>query len=200
MIGVIDYGAGNIRSVLNAVSAAGGKAELVSDASRISSYEKLILPGVGNFGKVAENLEKKGMDKAIKEFIAGEKPFLGICLGLQLLLEGSEESKGSKGFGLFKGKNLRFAGELKVPQIGWNQIEMQGKASRLFKGVKSGSFAYFVHSYYAKPEDETIVAAETEYGIKYASAFEKGTVFATQFHPEKSGEVGLRILKNFVEL
>jgi len=200
MIAVIDYGAGNLRSVMNAVSRLGAKAELASDAGGIASYEKLILPGVGNFGKVAENLEKKELNKAIKEFIAEGKPFLGICLGLQLLLEGSEESKKAKGFGLLKGINLRFSGGLKVPQIGWNQIEICSGKSRLFKGVKSGSFAYFVHSYYAKPEDEKIIAAKTDYGITYASAIEMENVFAAQFHPEKSGEVGLRILKNFIEI
>ena len=201
MIAIIDFGAGNLRSVENALLKLGEK-PLVSDSARkILDAEKVIFPGVGNFGEAMRVLQEKELDKTVKEVIAAGKPFLGICLGIQLLFEKSEESKGTAGLGIFKGEVKRFpdAKGLKVPQIGWNELELTQK-KRLFDGITDKSFAYFMHSYYVAPKDSSIVAAETNYGLKYCSALEQEKVFATQFHPEKSGKIGLRILKNFVEL
>ncbi len=203
MISVIDYGAGNLRSVENALRRAGADVRVCSDAGDLDSCEKVIFPGVGAFGDVMANLESAGLDKAIKDAIGEGKPFLGICLGQQTLFGGSEENPDVKGLEIFKGKCVKFESKgngIKVPQIGWNRLEIVKKESKLFQGVKTGSYAYFVHSYYVVPRDREIVSAETEYTKKYASAVEKGKVFAVQFHPEKSGEAGLRMLKNFVEM
>ncbi|MCX6798996.1 MAG: imidazole glycerol phosphate synthase subunit HisH [Candidatus Diapherotrites archaeon] len=199
MIAVIDFGAGNLRSVENALLKLGEKPLVTGSPEKVLEAEKVVFPGVGNFGQAAETLRKSGLDKAVKSFIAEGKPFLGICLGMQLLFEKSEESKESKGLGVLQGAVQKFPATVKVPQIGWNQLELRD-GKRLFKGVADKSFAYFVHSYYAAPGDESVVAAETEYGLRYCSALQRGNVFACQFHPEKSGEIGLKILKNFVEM
>ncbi len=207
MVAIVDYGAGNLRSVENAVKFLGFGARITADAAGLENAEKVIFPGVGEFGSAMANLKKSKLDSAIKKFISEGKPFLGICLGMQLLLDASEESKGAAGLGVFKGKNVRFpqgqkAG-LKVPQIGWNRVMPilgNGDAKKLFRGVEKGGYAYFVHSYYAKPADGKAVAADTEYGIRFASALAQGNVFAMQFHPERSGQFGLRVLKNFLEI
>lgn len=197
MMAIIDFGAGNLRSVENALLKLGKKPLVTANPEKIMGAEKIVFPGVGNFGQAMKVLEEKGLDKAVKKVIADGKPFLGICLGMQLLFEKSEESPSSKGLGILKGEVKKFPVGQKVPQIGWNELELKG-GKKIFDGIPNNSFAYFVHSYYAKPEDESVVAAETEYGLKYCSALEWRNVIACQFHPEKSGKIGLKILKNFV--
>lgn len=198
-ISIVDYGAGNLKSVQNAFGFLGMRAELASGAKEIREAEMLVFPGVGAFGEAMLRLRGRGIDGAIKEFIALGKPFLGICLGMQLLFEESEESTGVKGLGVFKGKVRRFRCKgLKVPQIGWNGINVRGK-SKLLKGTE-GEMVYFVNSYYAEPEDSEIVAATTNYGAYFCSAAERGNIFGVQFHPEKSGGAGLKILRNFAEM
>jgi glutamine amidotransferase len=199
MIAVVDFGAGNLRSVENALLKLGEKPLVTDKPEKVLGAEKVVFPGVGSFGQAVQALSEKGLDKAVKCIVAEGKPFLGICLGMQLLFEKSEESPESKGLGILEGEVKRFPAAVKVPQIGWNQIELRN-SGRLFRGVPGKSFAYFVHSYYALPRDESVVAAETEYGLRYCSALQQGNVIACQFHPEKSGEVGLRILKNFLEI
>ncbi len=198
MIAIIDYDAGNVKSVEKALQALNQEVVITNDKKVLLAADKVILPGVGAFGDAMEKLQAYGLVEVIHELIEMKKPFLGICLGLQLMFEESEESPGVKGLGLLKGKIVRFPqSELKVPQIGWNSLEFP-KESVLFKGINSGEYVYFVHSYYLKAEED-IVAATTEYGVTVHAAVEKGNIFACQFHPEKSSGVGLNILKNFVE-
>ena len=198
MIAIIDYDAGNIKSVEKAMEHLGQEVCLTRDARTILSADHVILPGVGSFGDAMEKLHAYGLVDVIDEIVKMKKPFLGICLGLQLMFDESEESPGVKGLGILKGKIVRFPqSELKVPQIGWNSLEFP-KESVLFKGIDSGEYVYFVHSYYLQAEED-IVAATTEYGVTVHAAVEKDNVFACQFHPEKSSAVGLNILKNFVE-
>lgn len=199
-IAVVDYGAGNLRSIENAFRYLKKEVKITSDASEIDAAEKVVFPGVGAFGFMMKNLQRKKLDGAIKEAIAGGKPLLGICLGLQALFGESEESPGVKGLGVLQGKVVRFTKPKKIPQIGWNQVKI-GKKCKLFDGIKNNSNFYFVHSYYVRPADESAVAATTNYeGEKFASAAAQGNLFAVQFHPEKSGTTGLRILKNFAEM
>ncbi len=188
MIAVIDYGVGNLFSVSKAVEAVGAEVEVTGDADRIRAAEKLILPGVGAFGDCMRNLRAAGLDDLIVEQIEGGKPLMGICVGLQILFEGSEESPNVDGLGIFKGtvKKIRAEG-LKIPHMGWNKV----------KGAVDGYF-YFVHSYHAVPIDPSIIAATTEYGETLTAAVAHKNIFAVQFHPEKSGDVGLAVLKNFV--
>lgn len=201
MIAVIDYDAGNIRSVVNAFASLGAEVCVTSDPEKIKSAERVVLPGVGDFGDAAGKLREYGLEDTILQLADSDKPFLAICVGLQLLFEESEESPGAKGLSVLKGriKRIPAAGGLKVPQIGWNSLDIK-EGSRLFKGIDNGSFVYFVHSYYLAAEDEDIVSATTEYGVKIHAAVERGNLFATQFHPEKSSSTGLRILRNFMEL
>lgn len=205
MIAVIDYEVGNLRSVEKAFACLGYKAIVTSDPQVVLEAEKVILPGVGAFGKSMEALNRAGMIPVVKQVIQSGMPFLGICLGLQLLFDESCEVFGNRersnpGLGIFPGKVRRFpAGELKVPQIGWNQISIN-KETPLFNGVPDGSFVYFVHSYYVEPDNPGIVACSTNYGIDYCSGIVSGNVAAFQFHPEKSSRVGLQILKNFAAL
>lgn len=201
MIAVIDYDAGNIKSVIKALEFLGEDVVLTRDRDVIMNADKAILPGVGCFKDAMDNLNKYGLCQVIKEFVDSKKPFLGICLGLQLLFEESEESPGVKGLSLLKGKCrlIPSKDDLKVPQIGWNSLDFP-KESRLFKGINPGSYVYFVHSYYLTCEDEADVAATTEYGVHIHAAVECDNVFACQFHPEKSSDVGLTILKNFASL
>lgn len=199
MIAIIDYDAGNVKSVEKALQALKQDVIITKDKEELIAADKVILPGVGAFGEAMEKLHAYGLVDVIYELVERKKPFLGICLGLQLMFEESEESPGVKGLGLFKGKIVRFPqSELKVPQIGWNSLDFP-KESLLFKGIKNGEYVYFVHSYYLKAEED-IVAATTEYGVTVHAAVEKGNIFACQFHPEKSSGVGLNILKNFVEI
>ena len=204
MIALIDYGAGNIQSVIKALEYIGCDDICVtSDKSVLASADAAILPGVGSFGHAMECLNNSGLTDAVKEFIAADKPFLGICLGLQMLFEESEESPGVQGLGVLKGKisliPCDYGMDLKIPHIGWNSLDIK-KPDGIFKDIPNDAYVYFVHSYYLKADDENIVTATTEYGVHIHASVEKENVFACQFHPEKSSDVGLHILKNFVEL
>lgn len=201
MIAIIDYGAGNIQSVCKAMKFIGCDCVITRDKNEIMQADGAILPGVGSFGDTMNTMTEYGIKDTAVEYIATGKPFLGICLGLQLLFPGSEESPNVKGLGVFDGTITKIpSGEgLKIPHIGWNSIEIN-KNSRLFKGIENNSFVYFVHSYFLNASDKSIVAAHTEYGVTIDAAIEKDNVFATQFHPEKSGETGLRILRNFANI
>ena len=201
MTAIIDYDAGNIKSVEKAVQFLGKEAVITREKEKLLSADRVILPGVGAFGDAMEKLESYGLVDVIRQIAEKGTPFLGICLGLQLLFEGSEESPGVPGLSLLPGKILRFpAGQgLKIPQIGWNSISFP-KDSPLFEGVKEGSYVYFVHSYYLSAKDPEDVAAKASYGITYDAAVSHGKIFACQFHPEKSSDTGLRILKNFLEI
>lgn len=201
MIAIIDYDAGNIKSVEKAVILLGEDAVLTRDADTILSADGVILPGVGAFGDAMGKLHAYGLVDVIRKVVEKNIPFLGICLGLQLMFESSEESPGVEGLHLLDGKILKIpAGDgLKIPHIGWNNLSFPNQG-RLFKGVQEDSFVYFVHSYYLKAADESIVKAATEYGTLIHASVEKGNIFACQFHPEKSSEVGLKILQNFIDI
>jgi imidazole glycerol-phosphate synthase subunit HisH len=195
MIAIINYGTGNLKSIRNGFLKIGIDATITKDPYEIEKADTLILPGVGAFGRAMEHL--KEYEGIIHEHINAGKPFLGVCLGLQLLFTESQESKGVKGLDVFKGEVIRLPEGLKIPHMGWNDLKIVNKCP-LFNGV-GNDYMYFVHSYYVKPEDEEIIAATTEYGIEVTAAVCKDNVFATQFHPEKSGEIGLNILRNFVK-
>ncbi|MDD6194020.1 MAG: imidazole glycerol phosphate synthase subunit HisH [Lachnospiraceae bacterium] len=201
MIAILDYDAGNIKSVEKAFHRIGEETILTRDFREICNADKVVLPGVGSFGDAMEHLKHYELDKAIAEAVSMEKPFLGICLGLQLLFEGSDESAGVEGLGVLPGaiKRIPDAPGLKIPHIGWNSLDYPGKG-RLFQGIDEGSYVYFVHSYYLQAKDDSIVKATTEYGVTIHASVERDNVFACQFHPEKSSEVGRRILQNFADL
>lgn len=200
MIAIIDYDAGNIKSVEKALQYLGEEAMITRDAGEILMADKVILPGVGAFGDAMEKLNRYGLVPVIHEVVEKGIPFLGICLGLQLMFESSEEAPGVEGLGLLKGKIVRIpeGDGLKVPHMGWNSLSFP-KEGRLFAGIPENSYVYFVHSYYLQAEED-IVTATAEYGVTIHASVEKGNVFACQFHPEKSSHTGLTILKNFVEL
>lgn len=200
MIALVDYDAGNVKSVEKAIEKLGGEYVLTSDPNVIEKADAVILPGVGNFGDCMDKLISRGLDKAIRSFTLAGKPFLGICVGLQLLFDESEESPGVPGLGILKGKIRRFPASenLKVPQIGWNNVS--SCRGRLFEGIEDGTYFYFVHSYYLDAADPAIVSSKAEYSVTFDSSVESGNVFATQFHPEKSSDAGLRVLKNFLDL
>ena len=202
MIAIIDYGAGNLQSVRKALDFIGCEARVTDRPEDLETAEAAVLPGVGAFGDAMASLESRGLVDPVRAFIRQGKPFLGICLGLQLLFDSSEESPGVKGLGVLPGKILRIPdGEgLKVPHIGWNSLSFPNGRGRLFAGLSQEPYVYFVHSYYLKAEDPEIVAATTEYGVTIHAAVEKGNLFACQFHPEKSGAEGLQILQNFAAL
>lgn len=201
MVAVIDYDAGNLRSVEKALNFLGEDVMITRDGSRILAADKVILPGVGAFGDAMAKLNQYGLPPVIRQAVDRGTPFLGICLGLQLMFERSEESEGVEGLGLLGGKILRIPPDrgLKIPHMGWNSLDIR-RDSRLFAGISPGAYVYFVHSYYLEAEDESVVAASAEYSVHIHAAVERGNVFACQFHPEKSGDVGLKILKNFVEM
>ena len=201
MIAMIDYDAGNIKSVEKALLSLGQEAEVTGDPERILKADKVILPGVGAFGDAMENLRRSGLDEVIRQVAAKGTPFLGICLGLQLLFERSDEAPGVAGLGVLEGEILRIPDQegLKIPHMGWNSLHLENDG-RLFRGIEEQSYVYFVHSYYLKAKDESIVKESTEYSAHIHASVEKENVFACQFHPEKSSDVGLKILKNFVEL
>ena len=201
MIAVIDYDAGNLKSVEKALIFLGETPVITRDREELLAADKVILPGVGAFGDAMDRLHQYGLVDVIKEVVKKGTPFLGICLGLQLMFESSEESPGVEGLGLLPGKILKIPETpgMKVPHMGWNSLNIKPQA-RLFDGIANNSYVYFVHSYYLKAEDENIVAASTEYSTHIHASVESGNIFACQFHPEKSSDVGLRILKNFASL
>ncbi|EEF57049.1 imidazole glycerol phosphate synthase subunit HisH [Pedosphaera parvula] len=203
MIALIDYGSGNLRSVQRALMKVGADVRVVSKPEELKDARAVVLPGVGAFDDCVNALNKQHMLAASKEFMKTGRPFLGICVGYQALFEKSEEFNScAAGLGIFKGKVVRFAEKpgLKIPQIGWNQIEVAKQDCPLFKGIASGSYVYFVHSFFPQPMDTSIVATRTDYGQPFASSVWKDNVYATQFHPEKSQKIGLQLLKNFVKL
>lgn len=201
MIAIIDYGAGNIQSVAKALTHIGCDCLVTRNKDEILKADGAVLPGVGSFGDTVDSLNKYGIKDAIKEYIASGKPFLGICLGMQLLFPASGESPEAEGLGIYEGSITRIPnGEgLKIPHMGWNSLDINPE-SRLFKGIGKNPYVYFVHSYFLHAADRELVAATTEYGVTIDAAVERGNVFATQFHPEKSGETGLQILRNFAEI
>ena len=201
MTAIIDYDAGNLKSVEKALQALGEETVITRDREEILAADRVILPGVGAFGDAMEKLHQYGLVEIIRQVVQKGTPFLGICLGLQLLFEESEESQGVPGLGILKGKIRRIPNTpgLKIPHMGWNSLKIRPEA-KLFRGIEDGSYVYFVHSYYLKAEDESIVAASTEYSTVIHASVERENVFACQFHPEKSSDIGLQILKNFSEL
>ena len=198
MIAIVDYGMGNLKSVANAFARLGAMARVTRDAGEIRDASAIVLPGVGAFGRCVENLKTFGLFDLIREEVVSGKRYLGICLGLQILFESSEESPGAAGMGVIKGTVTRFREGLKVPHMGWNDIHVTGR-SKVLSGIAEGTHFYFVHSFYPVPEED-VTAATTDYGLTFVSAVEKGNLFACQFHPEKSQAVGLRLLSNFVAL
>jgi glutamine amidotransferase/cyclase len=198
MITLLDYGAGNVRSVINALESLGEQVEVVARAEDISSAERLVFPGVGAFGSMMEILNQKSYVEPLRDYLHADRPFLGICMGLQALFESSQEAPGVEGLGFLPGTVNRFATGLAVPQIGWNGVDIV-QPSRIFNGLRGDEKFYFVHSYHVVPADDDVVLTTTDYGDAFVSSIQKGRVIATQFHPEKSGDVGLRVLKNFLD-
>ncbi len=202
MIAVIDYGAGNLQSVVKALNFIGCESVVTNDENELMKADGAILPGVGSFEDAMNCMNHSGAADAVLKFIESGKPLLGICLGLQLLFDESEESPGVKGLGLIKGSIKKIPnnnGELKIPHMGWNSLDIK-KHNGLFKGIEEEPYVYFVHSYYLKADDENVVAARTSYGVDIDASVEYKNIFATQFHPEKSGKTGLKILRNFAEI
>ena len=197
MITLLDYGAGNVRSVINAIERAGGAVRIAQSGAEILSADKLVFPGVGSFGTMMATLQARGFVAPLREYLSADRPFLGICLGFQALFEGSEEAPGVEGLGVFRGTVQRFRTELSVPHIGWNGIRAH-QASALFAGIRGDERLYFVHSYHVCPQDDSIVLTTTDYGYRFVSSVQRGRLIATQFHPEKSGEVGLKMLRSFI--
>lgn len=201
MIAILDYDAGNLKSVEKALQFLGQESVITRDRQKVASCDKVILPGVGSFGAAMEQLKKYEIDKMLEEVVAQKKPLLGICLGLQLLFDGSSESQGIEGLHILEGDILRIPDKegLKIPHIGWNSLELSNQG-RLFDGVEENSYVYFVHSYYLKAKEASIVKASTTYSVSIHASVEKDNIFACQFHPEKSSRVGLKILSNFANI
>ena len=200
MIALVDYGSGNIRSVLNALQHEGAEVKLISTPEGLKQTRGVVLPGVGAFGDCVRGLQSRGLWEPLREWLSSEKPFLGICVGYQLLFESSEETAGVSGFAHFAGKVKRFStAGLKVPQIGWNNLELTDVNGPLWRGLPQNPHVYFVHSYFPVPVDQSIVTARTTYGETFAAAVARANVSAVQFHPEKSQSVGLGILRNFIQ-
>jgi glutamine amidotransferase len=195
-VAIIDYGVGNLRSVEKAFAATGCKAIISSDESVLREAERLVLPGVGAFRACMQALKERGFDRLVQERASEGTPLLGVCVGMQLLFDESDEFGSTRGLGLLRGSVRRFGNDLVVPHIGWNRIH-QTRVHGLFEGIEEGSFCYFVHSFYCEPLDESVVVGETEYGVRYASVVAQENICGVQFHPEKSQEVGLRMLRNF---
>lgn len=196
-VAIIDYGVGNLRSVEKAFAAGGHEAIVTGDLRELRAAERLVLPGVGAFSACMKALTKRGFDELVRDRVAEGTPLLGVCVGMQMLFEESDEFGRTEGLGLLQGCVRRFSGDLVVPQVGWNQIR-QRRAHPLFEGIADEAFFYFVHSYYCEPADETAVTGETEYGLTYASVVAQANVCGVQFHPEKSQSAGLRLLGNFM--
>lgn len=199
MIAVIDYGMGNLRSVTNALGKLGAEVTVTNDRTAIESAQAIVLPGVGAFGRCIENLEEFGLLGFLKETILSGKRYLGICLGMQVLFESSEEAPGISGMGIFKGTVPRFSVGMKIPHMGWNSIKRQ-KDSEMLNGIEADEHFYFVHSYYCAPDENSVIATTTSYGQDFASSVERDRIFACQFHPEKSQKAGLKLLQNFISL
>ena len=191
---------GNLRSVQAGLEHVGQKALVTDDPDKIMESPAVVLPGVGAFGDAIERLEETGLGDAFREAVQSGKPCLGICLGLQLLFSESEEGKLYRGLDIIPGRVIRFSNQLKVPHIGWNQLDIKKPDAPIFRGIPDGSYMYFVHSYYVQPADTDVIAATTDYGIDFTSMIAKDNLFATQFHPEKSQKIGLQILRNFGSL
>lgn len=200
MVAIIDYGAGNLSSVKKALDYLGAESEITQDRDKILSASHVILPGVGSFGDAMNSMQKRGLVETVKEAALSGKPFLGICLGLQLLFEESDESPDVKGLGLLKGRIVTIPKDngLKVPHMGWNSVELKQR-NGIFDGIDDESYFYFVHSYYLKDADVDVVAGVTHYGVEIQCAVQKGNLSATQFHPEKSSKAGLKLLENFLK-
>lgn len=201
MLAIINYGAGNLRSVQKACEYVGEKAVITDNREEILNADRVILPGVGSFGSCIESIRKANLFDCIRQVTESGTPFLGICLGLQLLFEASDESPDAKGLGILKGRCVKIpqSDGVKIPHIGWNSITFPNP-SPLFTGIEDGSFVYFVHSYYMRPNDKSVITAVCDYSASLPVALSHGNIHATQFHPEKSGDVGLKILKNFIDL
>jgi len=198
-VAIIDYGMGNLYSVRNTFASLGISADIIEKPDNIFSYDKLILPGVGAFGDAMRELKKRGFTGPVKDFAGQGRPLLGICLGMQLLLDKSEEAMGVAGLGIIPGVAKKFSSKLKCPHMGWNEIETRPGAENIFKNIKKPIFTYFCHSYYVKPLKRSAVVGETEYGVRFASMIKLGRVYGMQFHPEKSQDTGIRLLRNFIE-
>jgi glutamine amidotransferase len=199
MITIIDYGAGNLRSVVNAVSRLGYESRVTADPAEVLKARAVILPGVGAAADTMANLREQGLDEPIRRVIAEGKPFLGVCIGMQVLFSDTEEGGSHQCLGVVPGAVRKFPPGLKVPHMGWNQLK-QKIAHPVFEGIADGADFYFVHSYYVEPGDKSLVAGETEYGLPFCSVVAQGNLVATQFHPEKSGEVGLKVYDNFIRM
>ncbi len=198
MIAIIDHGAGNLRSVVNAIGRLGYEAKVTSDPDDLGDADVAVLPGVGAAGDTVASLERLGFADLVRRWIADDRPFLGICIGMQVLLTGTEEGGGHQCLDVVPGQVRRLPGGQKIPHMGWNQVS-QVTAHPVFDGVPDESNFYFVHSYYVDPEDLSLVAGETDYGVRFCSVLARGNLLATQFHPERSGDVGLRVYRNFFE-
>ena len=202
MIGVIDYGAGNLRSVCNSLKKLSVNSTLIRSPEDIKDISSIIFPGVGSFGDSSEQLKKQRLFDPIKSWLKDDRPFLGICIGFQMLFEKSDESPNSDGFGVIPGKVVRFTEEnsLKVPHMGWNEIKVRNSSDPIWKGIKTSTHFYFVHSYYPEPLESNSVSSITSYGLEFASSVRCGNIFGTQFHPEKSQTAGLKLISNFLKL
>ena len=200
MIAIIDYGMGNLRSVQKALEKVGAQAIITQKPEGLTTAKKIVLPGVGAIQPAMAKLMELDLIQPIKDSIAQNNPFLGICVGFQLLFETTTEGGKGRALGLLKGSVERFSNDVKVPQMGWNQININPENNILFQGIADKSYVYFCHSYYAKPDDHDVVSTTTDYGVSYASSIVRKNLFGVQFHPEKSQDVGLKILKNFVEI
>ena len=199
MITLLDYGAGNVRSVINSLRSLGEEVKIVGAPEDIANADKLVFPGVGSFGNMMQILSRKQYLEPLKEYLGADRPFFGICLGLQALFESSEEAPGMEGLQFIKGQVTRFETDLSVPHIGWNGLSVK-QPSRILSGLKGDEKFYFVHSYHVVPEEREVVLTTTDYGYPFVSSIQKGNVVATQFHPEKSGDPGETILSNFLKL
>lgn len=200
MIAIINYGMGNLRSVQAGLEHVGQRAFVTDDPKEVMNAPAVVLPGVGAFRDAIEKLEQTGMGDAFREAVQSGKPCLGVCLGLQLLFSESEEGGVYHGLGIIPGRVVRFSDRLKVPHMGWNQLNIKKPDAPIFQDIPEGSYMYFVHSYYVQPDDSAVIAATTDYGIEFTSIIARDNLFATQFHPEKSQEIGLRLLRNFGSL
>ncbi len=199
--GIIDYGAGNLLSVINALKSQGIPARIIADPDGFDGLERLIFPGVGAFGDSLRHIDEQGLREPLLKWLQADKPFLGICIGYQVLFESSEEAPEIEGLGFLKGRVVRFQSEqqLKIPHMGWNQVDFSDPGDPLWRGMPDEPYFYFVHSYYPAPEDKELISATADYGLSFAAGIRKGNVCAVQFHPERSQDLGLRFLKNFVE-